>query len=243
MTSLIIVLTLLVGIMIYSQISSNKEAVRNREYEKEREIRKQETEKKIFEILEKSKRYFESNKFNECIVELDKLNEFNATDRAKNLRIQCQLGLKEFVKVSNISPPYTDEMLYFKVIALLEIKNYDQAMELIPLGFKRKNHEKFIVLFHQYINPLNDFNLFWRYLDRNSNVATDRLREAVAAVTNRPTTFGWGPRFLHSTGQYHKGGPRTGVYIQLVSPAEQDVAVPGRDFTRSEEHTSELQSH
>ena len=168
MTSLIIVLTLLVGIMIYSQISSNKEAVRNREYEKEREIRKQETEKKIFEILEKSKRYFESNKFNECIVELDKLNEFNATDRAKNLRIQCQLGLKEFVKVSNISPPYTDEMLYFKVIALLEIKNYDQAMELIPLGFKRKNHEKFIVLFHQYINPLNDFNLFWRYLDRNS---------------------------------------------------------------------------
>ena len=72
------------------------------------------------------------------------------------------------------------------------------------------------------------------YLDRTSNIATDRLREAIAAATNRPTTFGWGPRFLHSTGQYHKGGPRTGVYIQLVSRAEQDVAVPGRDFTFGE---------
>ena len=47
-------------------------------------------------------------------------------------------------------------------------------------------------------------------------------------------TFGWGPRFLHSTGQYHKGGPATGVYLQLTSEPVEDLAVPGRDFTFGE---------
>jgi glucose-6-phosphate isomerase len=44
-------------------------------------------------------------------------------------------------------------------------------------------------------------------------------------------TFGWGPRFLHSTGQYHKGGPATGVYLQVTTQPEADLAVPGRPFT------------
>jgi glucose-6-phosphate isomerase len=47
-------------------------------------------------------------------------------------------------------------------------------------------------------------------------------------------TFGWAPRFLHSTGQYHKGGPRQGVYLQIVSQAKHDIAVPGRDFSFGE---------
>jgi glucose-6-phosphate isomerase len=39
---------------------------------------------------------------------------------------------------------------------------------------------------------------------------------------------------LHSTGQYHKGGPAQGVYLQIVSVAKEDIAVPGRDFTFGE---------
>jgi glucose-6-phosphate isomerase len=39
---------------------------------------------------------------------------------------------------------------------------------------------------------------------------------------------------LHSTGQFHKGGPRQGVYLQLVSVAKHDLAVPGRDFSFGE---------
>jgi len=55
-----------------------------------------------------------------------------------------------------------------------------------------------------------------------------------AKATRRPVTFGWAPRFLHSTGQYHKGGPRQGVYLQIVSKAKHDIQVPGRDFTFGE---------
>ena len=72
------------------------------------------------------------------------------------------------------------------------------------------------------------------YLDRTSAVQAELLRDLIAARTARPVTFGWAPRFLHSTGQYHKGGPRQGVYLQLVSVAKQDIAVPGRDFTFGE---------
>jgi glucose-6-phosphate isomerase len=72
------------------------------------------------------------------------------------------------------------------------------------------------------------------YLDRTSVPETYELREAFAKHTGRPTTFGWAPRFLHSTGQYHKGGPRQGVYLQLVAKGEADIPVPGREFTFGE---------
>ncbi len=45
------------------------------------------------------------------------------------------------------------------------------------------------------------------------------------------TTFGYGPRFLHSTGQFHKGGPATGRFLQLVHDAEADADVPGEPFS------------
>ncbi|GAA1525501.1 glucose-6-phosphate isomerase [Microbacterium ginsengiterrae] len=57
------------------------------------------------------------------------------------------------------------------------------------------------------------------------------LRELVAADSGRPTTFGWGPRFLHSTGQYHKGGPAQGVYLQILERTEVDLEIPDRPFT------------
>jgi glucose-6-phosphate isomerase len=68
------------------------------------------------------------------------------------------------------------------------------------------------------------------YLDRNRDVAYEKLRGVIAGISARPTTFGWGPRFLHSTGQYHKGGPAQGVFLQLIGTGEEDIPVPGRDF-------------
>jgi glucose-6-phosphate isomerase len=44
-------------------------------------------------------------------------------------------------------------------------------------------------------------------------------------------TFGWGPRFLHSTGQYHKGGHPEGVFLQITAAHPTDVEIPDRPFT------------
>ena len=72
------------------------------------------------------------------------------------------------------------------------------------------------------------------YLDRLGDAAIAQVRPALAEATSRPVTFGWGPRFLHSTGQYHKGGPATGAYLQVTGTAAVDLDVPGRPYTFGE---------
>jgi len=57
------------------------------------------------------------------------------------------------------------------------------------------------------------------------------LRAAIRARGGATTTFGYGPRFLHSTGQYHKGGPRTGRFLQLLHDAGEDIEIPGAGYT------------
>jgi glucose-6-phosphate isomerase len=69
------------------------------------------------------------------------------------------------------------------------------------------------------------------FLDRVGDAALAQLRDTLAARTTHPVTFGWGPRFLHSTGQYHKGGPQNGVFLQLTGEVTQDVPVPGRPYS------------
>lgn len=66
-------------------------------------------------------------------------------------------------------------------------------------------------------------------IDSAIQAIRDRLREA----TRCATTTGYGPRFLHSTGQLHKGGPDSGVFIQLTAPDTTDFAVPGETYSFS----------
>lgn len=61
-----------------------------------------------------------------------------------------------------------------------------------------------------------------------------KLRDVAAKRLSRPVTFGWGPRFLHSTGQYHKGGPKQGVFLQLTYQPSTDLEIPGRPFSFGE---------
>ncbi|HLN75852.1 MAG TPA: glucose-6-phosphate isomerase [Nocardioidaceae bacterium] len=69
------------------------------------------------------------------------------------------------------------------------------------------------------------------YLDRPALPELEDVRRTLAVRTRRPVTFGWGPRFLHSTGQFHKGGPPVGVFIQVTDEPREDLPVPGRDFS------------
>ncbi|WP_395403698.1 glucose-6-phosphate isomerase [Arthrobacter sp. UC242_113] len=72
------------------------------------------------------------------------------------------------------------------------------------------------------------------YFDRLAYAQLEGVRDELAAVSGRPVTFGWGPRFLHSTGQFHKGGPAIGVFLQVTAASAQDLAIPERPFTFGE---------
>ena len=61
------------------------------------------------------------------------------------------------------------------------------------------------------------------------HAAFQTIRQAVQRPTRAATTLGYGPRFLHSTGQLHKGGPNRGVFLQIVGD-EGDHAIPGESF-------------
>ncbi len=82
--------------------------------------------------------------------------------------------------------------------------------------------------------PENGYVAIQAYVDRLRLPQLQGLRELVAADSGRPTTFGWGPRFLHSTGQYHKGGPANGVFLQILEHSDVDLEIPGRPFTFGE---------
>ena len=68
-------------------------------------------------------------------------------------------------------------------------------------------------------------------MDPGTEAALDRLRYKIGNRAGNATTVGFGPRFLHSTGQLHKGGPNTGVFLQLVDTPLNDLPIPETDLT------------
>ncbi len=79
-----------------------------------------------------------------------------------------------------------------------------------------------------------DYVALTAFVDPGRFELLDGLQAARMAIRDEhrvATTLGIGPRFLHSTGQLHKGGPPTGVFLQVVGEDPTDVAIPGRDLT------------
>jgi glucose-6-phosphate isomerase len=82
--------------------------------------------------------------------------------------------------------------------------------------------------------PARGYLAVQAYLDRIADASAAVLRTELARRSKLQTTFGWGPRYLHSTGQYHKGGHQNGSFLQLTGAVVTDIPVPGTDFTLGE---------
>jgi transaldolase/glucose-6-phosphate isomerase len=78
-----------------------------------------------------------------------------------------------------------------------------------------------------------DYVALLAYLDKSptSERALRAVRKELRDALGVAVTVGYGPRFLHSTGQLHKGGPNNGVFIQITADAAKDVAISGEPFT------------
>jgi hypothetical protein len=78
-----------------------------------------------------------------------------------------------------------------------------------------------------------DYIAIQAYLPRNEDTQR-RLHAVRMRLRDRlglATTVGFGPRFLHSTGQLHKGGPATGIFLQVVDPPLEDAEIPREPYT------------
>jgi transaldolase/glucose-6-phosphate isomerase len=78
------------------------------------------------------------------------------------------------------------------------------------------------------------------------DAAIEELRTTIRDATKATTTFGYGPRFLHSTGQFHKGGPPNGLFLQLVHDGDEDIEIPRAGYTfgtlKNAQATGDLQT-
>lgn len=81
--------------------------------------------------------------------------------------------------------------------------------------------------------PAGGYLAVQAYLDAGAHREVAGLRDAFAA-TGLTVTFGWGPRFLHSTGQIHKGGPANGVFLQLLDHPVSAEPIPDSSYSFAE---------
>jgi transaldolase / glucose-6-phosphate isomerase len=107
-----------------------------------------------------------------------------------------------------------------KVLAAAEPPVVEEADDDALRGLLGQAAPPHYVAILGYVQPLPEFD-----------AAIDELRSAIRDATRATTTFGYGPRFQHSTGQYHKGGPKTGLFLQLIHDGDEDVEVPDAGFT------------
>ena len=102
----------------------------------------------------------------------------------------------------------------------------DGAVEIFGAG------SDLTIALRNFINeiPQGGYVAVMAYLDRSGDRDLAKLREIIARKSKRPVTFGWGPRFLHSTGQFHKGGQQNGAFLQITGVTNGDVVIPGQTF-------------
>jgi glucose-6-phosphate isomerase len=88
-------------------------------------------------------------------------------------------------------------------------------------------------LLKDFLNQIQDngYLAIMAYLDREKDSELMKLRNILARKTSKAVTFGWGPRFLHSTGQYHKGAQPNGSFLQITGASDVDFNIPGENFT------------
>lgn len=109
-----------------------------------------------------------------------------------------------------------------------DARNADYLRQTAPddslLGFLRAHLDR---LSHA------DYTAFLAYLDRTDAHADalNRMRVYIRDTRRVATCVGFGPRFLHSTGQLYKGGPDSGVFLQITGDPETDLNVPARSYT------------
>ena len=80
-----------------------------------------------------------------------------------------------------------------------------------------------------------DYVAFMAYTGNSPEIAeaVDAARSALLTKRRLPSTFGYGPRFLHSTGQLHKGGKNNGLFVQITVNSEDEIPIPGEAYSFS----------
>ena len=126
--------------------------------------------------------------------------------------------MKEVTEKGRLPMPGAPTTTKDGVAYYADVTGYDAA-GVLQAFFAQAAPGNFVTL-QVYLHETDHLN---QQLAEFRQVVQDKLRLA--------TTSGYGPRFLHSTGQYHKGGPNVGLFVQFTADHPQDLPLPGRNYT------------
>jgi hypothetical protein len=132
------------------------------------------------------------------------VNAFDQPD-VQDSKVRTKAKIDEYQRTRNLAD-----------VDLIDIKDAKPKLEKFLSGVKA-----------------GDFVSINAYLPRNDEVidVIQKLRVVIRKQTKCAVTAGFGPRFQHSTGQFHKGGPNIGRFIQIVYDTQKDINIPAEDIT------------
>lgn len=93
------------------------------------------------------------------------------------------------------------------------------------------NQESVAAELSQLLTQKSAYLAILAYLDRQEDRDLIELRQVLAEKCAKPVTFGWGPRFQHSTGQFHKAGQPNGSFLIITGEVDSDYEIPGKEFS------------
>ncbi len=161
------------------------------------------------------------------------INPFNQPD-VEASKIETKRLTSEYEQTGKLphrEPIFTEEVAH-DAIALYAGERYAAVLQsALPTGGK---HDLTAYLrAHLAQLQADDYFATLAYIEMNAQheAALQQFRHAIRDAKRVATCLGFGPRFQHSTGQDYKGGPNTGVFLQITAEPAADLAIPGQKFT------------
>ena len=121
-----------------------------------------------------------------------------------------------------------------KILALMIDKQFKADVPILETDGYSLFSTKKIAHLTDFLASAPKYFSIMAYLGKGIDDEVKLLRQVLSLKTGRPVTFGWGPRFLHSTGQLHKGGQMNGAFIQITAEIMEDLEIPGSGYKFSQ---------
>lgn len=155
-----------------------------------------------------------------AMLAIDPFDQPNVKE-AKDLTLKVLETFKSTGKMPEGTPDFSTDRLDVyssKAVKAAQgpVRDYDDILRRIVSGLNR-----------------NEYIALLAYLPNAPKVASDLkgIRELLKAATKSATTLSYGPRYLHSSGQFHKGGPDNGLFVILTNEAAKDIIIIGENYT------------
>jgi len=154
------------------------------------------------------------------------INPFNQPD-VESAKIEARKLTDQFEETGSLSK----ETSFFENDTVSLFTGAEYAAQLSGMVEERTLTE--ILSAHFSNIEEGDYFALLAYIEMNAENAEklEKIREYVLKFQLSATCLGFGPRFLHSTGQAYKGGPNTGVFLQITSDDQEDLNIPGHKYT------------